>query len=50
MAVIEYPKGFEGRATDLDFTNGFLFVTLPDMKRIDGYKLEDCTDTCKRIF
>lgn len=50
MAIIEYPEGFEGRVTDLDITNGLLYVTLPSMKRIDGYRIADCTDTCDKIF
>ena len=50
MSIIEYPEGFEGHITDLDITNGLLYITLPFMKRIDGYKLADCTDTCTKIF
>ena len=50
MSIIEYPEGFEGMVTDLDITNGLLYVTIPLMKRIDGYRLVDCTDTCTKIF
>ena len=32
----------------MDLTNGVLYLTIPTLKRIDGYRLGDCDVTCPK--
>lgn len=39
---ITYPEGIEGEVGALAVSNGILFVTLPKIKQIDAYYLDQC--------